>query len=72
MGQPGPPDAANGGRREEGEHLSTLAPVVGSDDDEAELVKATSDPPAPVADAGPEQAELDDVLELEPEPGDDV
>jgi DNA gyrase subunit A len=61
-------------RLRDGEHVSTLAPVVGSDDDEAELVKATSDPPAPVADAGPEQAELDDVLELElePEPGDDV
>jgi hypothetical protein len=59
-------------RLRDGEHVSTLAPVVGSDDDEAELVKATSGPPAPVSDAGPEQAELDDVLELEPEPDDDV
>ena len=36
-------------RLREGEHVSTLAPVVGSDDDDAELVKTTSD--APVAEA---------------------
>ena len=30
-------------RLREGEHVSTLAPVVGSDDDETELVKTTSD-----------------------------
>ena len=30
-------------RLREGEHVSTLAPVVGSDDDDAELVKTTSD-----------------------------
>ena len=30
-------------RLRDGEHVSTLAPVVGSDDDDAELVKATSD-----------------------------
>src|SRR6187397_197632 len=33
-------------RLREGEHVSTLAPVVGSDDDDAELVKTTSDAPA--------------------------
>ena len=32
-------------RLREGEHVATLAPVVGSDDDDAELVKITSDAP---------------------------
>ena len=39
-------------RLREGEHVSTLAPVVGSDDDETEPVKATSDAPV-VLDAEP-------------------
>src|SRR6187399_1121675 len=43
-------------RLREGEHVSTLAPVVGSDDDDAELVKATSD--APVGEA-PEDSALE-------------
>jgi len=33
-------------RLRDGEHVSTLAPVVGSDDDDVELVKTTSDAPA--------------------------
>ena len=41
-------------RLREGEHVSTLAPVVGSDDDDAELVKTTSD--APVAEAPDDSA----------------
>ena len=43
-------------RLREGEHVSTLAPVVGSDDDDAELVKTTS--AAPVAEA-PEDSALE-------------
>jgi DNA gyrase subunit A len=39
-------------RLREGEHVSTLAPVVGSDDDDADLVKATSDAPASAAPEG--------------------
>ncbi len=39
-------------RLRDGEHVSTLAPVVGSDDD-AEPVRSTSDGPAPEAVAGP-------------------
>ena len=52
-------------RLREGEHVSTLAPVVGSDDDDAELVKTTSDAP-PAADRG------DDDAALEPELLDDA
>jgi len=50
-------------RLREGEHVSTLAPVVGSDDDDAELVKATSA-------AGPDEVadgiSRDDLTELDP------
>ena len=49
-------------RLREGEHVSTLAPVVGSDDDETELVKTTSD--APAASRG-DDGDLDDDAELE-------
>src|SRR6187431_2585378 len=45
-------------RLREGEHVSTLAPVVGSDDDDVELVKTTSDAPAV-------EAPADDSAELE-------
>src|SRR3954463_15550229 len=41
-------------RLREGEHVSTLAPVVGTDDDDVELLKTTSD--APVAEAPDDSA----------------
>jgi len=44
-------------RLRDGEHVSTLAPVVGSDDDETEPVKTTSD--APAAAGGEGDADLD-------------
>jgi DNA gyrase subunit A len=50
-------------RLRDGEHVSTLAPVVGSDDDETEPVKTTSDAPVAEADPGfdePDVAELED------------
>jgi DNA gyrase subunit A len=50
-------------RLREGEHVATLAPVVGSDDDDAELVKSTSDGPAP----SPEEGSLDPEAESEAE-----
>jgi len=64
-------------RLREGEHVSTLAPVVGSDDDDAELVKATSDAPAAVAAAGDDAGgpaaidDADDELECEDDAEDD-
>jgi len=48
-------------RLRDGEHVSTLAPVVGSDDDGAELVKTTSD--APVAEAVMDAADVADETE---------
>jgi len=59
-------------RLREGEHVSTLAPVVGSDEDDAELVKTTSDAPVPTGDAsenGLVDADelLDEVGEIEPD-----
>ena len=55
-------------RLREGEHVSTLAPVVGSDDDDAELVKATSDAPvgAPPVDDTTELELLDDADDIAP------
>ena len=53
-------------RLREGEHVSTLAPVVGSDDDDTEPVKVTSDAPI---DAYP--PELDDPVDLEDEDADE-
>ena len=55
-------------RLREGEHVSTLAPVVGSDDDEVELVKTTSDAPAPAEPAEPslEEELLADADEVGP------
>ena len=55
-------------RLREGEHVSTLAPVVGSDDDDAELVKATSDAPVgeAVEDSALEAELLDDADEIGP------
>ena len=55
-------------RLREGEHVSTLAPVVGSDDDDAELVKTTSDAPAAEApdDSALETELLDDADEIGP------
>src|SRR6478735_6223371 len=47
-------------RLREGEHVSTLAPVVGGSDDEAELVKATSDGPTAVAADDAPEADLFD------------
>jgi DNA gyrase subunit A len=56
-------------RLREGEHVSTLAPVVGSDEDESEPVKATS--AAPEASAEPAD-DVGDEPELEDEgPADD-
>jgi len=55
-------------RLREGEHVSTLAPVVGSDDDDAELVKATSD--APAGEAADVSPELDDADDVETDDGD--
>ena len=54
-------------RLREGEHVSTLAPVVGSDDDDSELVKTTS--AAPAADATDDvfdDERLDDADEIGP------
>ena len=50
-------------RLRDDEHVSTLAPVVGSDDDDAELVKATSDgagPPTSPRAPRTDLVELDD------------
>jgi DNA gyrase subunit A len=54
-------------RLRDGEHVSTLAPVMGSDDDETELVKTTSDAPAGEApDVDALEAELlEDADEIE-------
>jgi DNA gyrase subunit A len=60
-------------RLREGEHVSTLAPVVGSDDDDVELVKTTSDAP-PAAVPGDDAAEpelFDDADEIGPVDADD-
>src|SRR4051812_11253154 len=53
-------------RLREGEHVSTLAPVVGSDDDDVELVKTTSDAPVAVApeDSALEAQLLEDAEEI--------
>jgi DNA gyrase subunit A len=55
-------------RLRDGEHVSTLAPVVGSDDDDVELVKTTSDAPAAVVPDGdaPEPELFDDADEIGP------
>ena len=58
-------------RLREGEHVSTLAPVVGSDDDETEPVKATSDAPV-VLDAEPDPDAIDDDAGVEDDTDDDV
>src|SRR6476646_876092 len=50
-------------RLREGEHVSTLAPVVGGSDDEAELVKATSDGPTAVAADDAPEADLFDAAD---------
>jgi DNA gyrase subunit A len=63
-------------RLREGEHVSTLAPVIGAEDDDSELVKTTSDAPAPAGDVsenGAVDAELllDDDDEIGPTEDDD-
>ena len=56
-------------RLRDGEHVSTLAPVVGSDDDETEPAKTTSD--APLASGG-DLGDLGSDAEEPENPADDV